>query len=63
MLEGPDSVEGLIRFAKERGVSQIFIGHSKRQGWWNPLRGNPVERLIGAAEGIDVRVFPQEASR
>jgi hypothetical protein len=23
------------------------------------LRGNPVERLIGLAEGIDVRVFPQ----
>jgi two-component system sensor histidine kinase KdpD len=60
MLEGPDSVEALIRFAKERGVTQIFIGHSKRRGWWNQLRGNPVERLIDAAEGIDVRVFPQE---
>jgi two-component system sensor histidine kinase KdpD len=63
MLEGPDSVEGLIRFAKERGVTQIFIGHSKRRGWWNQLRGNPVERLIDAAEGIDVRVFPQEPSQ
>jgi len=62
MLEGPDSVEGLIRFARERGVTQIFIGHSKRRGWWNQLRGNPVERLIDAAEGIDVRVFPQEPS-
>jgi K+-sensing histidine kinase KdpD len=63
MLEGPDSVERLIRFAKDRGVTQIFIGHSKRRGWWNQLRGNPVERLIDAAEGIDVRVFPQEPSR
>jgi two-component system sensor histidine kinase KdpD len=63
MLEAPDSVEGLIRFAKERGVTQIFIGHSKKRGWWNQLRGNPVERLIEAAEGIDVRVFPQEPSR
>ncbi len=63
MLEGPDSVEGLIRFAKELGVTQIFIGHSKRRGWWNQLRGNPVDRLIDAAEGIDVRVFPQEPSR
>jgi two-component system sensor histidine kinase KdpD len=63
MLEGPDSVERLIQFAKERGVTQIFIGHSKRRGWWNQLRGNPVERLINVAEGIDVRVFPQEPSR
>ena len=63
MLEGPDSVESLIRFARERGVTQIFIGHTRRQGWWNQLRGNPVERLIDSAEGIDVRVFPQEASK
>ena len=63
MLEGPDSVEKLIQFAKDRGVTQIFIGHSKRRGWWNQLRGNPVERLIDVAEGIDVRVFPQEPSR
>ena len=28
-------------------------------GWWERLRGNPVERLISLAEGIDVRVFPQ----
>jgi two-component system, OmpR family, sensor histidine kinase KdpD len=63
MLEGRDSVEGLIQFAKERGVTQIFIGHSKRRGWWDQLRGNPVERLIDSAEGIDVRVFPQEPSQ
>jgi hypothetical protein len=30
-----------------------------RKGWWHKLRGNPVERLIDLAEGIDVRVFPQ----
>ena len=63
MLDGPDTVEGLIRFAKDHGVTQIFIGHSKRRGWWNKLRGNPVERLIDLAEGIDIRVFPQEPSR
>lgn len=60
MLEGQDSVDVLIRFARERGVTQIFIGHSMRRGWWNQLRANPVERLIDSAEGIDVRVFPQE---
>jgi len=63
MLEGPDTVEALIRFARERGVTQIFIGHSMRRGWWNQLRGSPVERLIDQAQGIDIRVFPQGASR
>src|SRR5437016_13546266 len=59
VLEGHDPVRALVTFAHEKGITQIFIGHSLRRGWWHRLRGNPVERLIGLAEGIDVRVFPQ----
>ena len=59
VLEGRDPVRALVAFAREKGVTQIFIGHSMRKGWWNRLRGNPVERLIDLAEGMDVRVFPQ----
>jgi two-component system sensor histidine kinase KdpD len=59
VLEGHDYVGTLIRFAREHGVTQIFIGHSMREGFWYKLRGNPVERLIEMANGIDVRVFPQ----
>jgi two-component system sensor histidine kinase KdpD len=61
VLEGPDVVRALITFAREIGITQIFIGHSLRSDWWHRLRGNPVERLIDLAEGIDVRVFPQRA--
>jgi len=59
VLEGRDPVRTLIRFAREKGITQIFIGHSLRRGWRSKFRGNPVERLIDMAEGIDVRVFPQ----
>src|SRR2546422_29638 len=59
VLEGHDPVRALVTFAHEKGITQIFIGHSLRRGWWHRLRGNPVERLIGLAEGIHVRVFPQ----
>ena len=61
VIEGRDPVRALVSFARERGITQIFIGHSQRHGWWHRLRGNPVERLIDLAEGIDVRVFPQRA--
>jgi two-component system sensor histidine kinase KdpD len=54
-----DPARALITFAREIGITQIYIGHSQRKGWWQRLRGNPVERLIDLAEGIDVRVFPQ----
>jgi two-component system sensor histidine kinase KdpD len=59
VLKGHDPVKALIEFARNNGITQIFIGHSHRQGWWQQLRGNPVDRLIDLAEGIDVRVFPQ----
>jgi two-component system, OmpR family, sensor histidine kinase KdpD len=63
VLQGSDPARGLIQFARDIGITQIFIGHSHRRGWWQRLRGNPVERLIDLAEGIDVRVFPQRTNR
>ena len=62
VLGGRDPVKALIDFAREKGVTQIFIGHSQRRGWWQRLRGNPVDRLVDLAEGMDVRVFPQRQS-
>jgi two-component system sensor histidine kinase KdpD len=60
VLEGErDPAKALVTFAREIGITQIFIGHSMRKGWWQEFRGNPVDRLIDLAEGIDVRVFPQ----
>jgi two-component system sensor histidine kinase KdpD len=57
-----DPVKALISFARESGITQIFIGHSLRKGWLHQLRGNPVDRLIDLAEGMDVRVFPQRTA-
>jgi len=59
VIHGKDPVKALIEFARNNGTTQIFIGHSQRRGWWQQLRGNPVDRLIDLAEGMDVRVFPQ----
>ena len=59
VLEGKDPARVLVDFAKVNGVTQIFIGHSQQRGWLNRIRGNPVDRLIDFAEGMDVRVFPQ----
>jgi two-component system sensor histidine kinase KdpD len=62
VLDGRDAVRALIEFARKQGITQIFIGHSQRRGRWHRLRGNPVDRLIDLAEGIDVRVFPQRVT-
>ena len=59
LLEGGDAVAAILAFARQRGVTQIFIGHSLRHDWRSRFAASPVDRLIEAAGGIDVRVFPQ----
>jgi two-component system sensor histidine kinase KdpD len=59
LLEGSEWVEAILRFAQVGGVTQIFIGHSQRETWWERLFGSAVDRLIQTADGIDIRVFPQ----
>lgn len=58
ILFGEDAVGAILRFAERKGITQIFVGHSQRGGWWQRWRPNPVERLILESEGIDIRIFP-----
>jgi len=57
-LDGEDPVETLLRFAQHRGITQIFVGHKGRDSWLERCFGSDLDRLIRAADGIDVRVFP-----
>jgi two-component system sensor histidine kinase KdpD len=58
LLDGEDPVDTILEFARERGITQIFVGHSAREKWWQRLTGTPLDRLIRGANDIDVRVFP-----
>jgi two-component system sensor histidine kinase KdpD len=58
ILDGQDPIETLLKFAHEQGITQIFVGHSIREQWWERFTGTPLDRLIRGANDIDVRVFP-----
>lgn len=58
ILDGQDPIETLLGYAHEHGVTQIFVGHSTREQWWERFTGTPLDRLIRGAHDIDVRVFP-----
>ena len=58
ILEDRDPIAVILRFARENGITQIFIGHSLRRNWRTRLFGGPVDRLIREAEGMDIRIFP-----
>lgn len=59
ILDGDDPIDAILDFARERRVTQIFIGHGMGAKWWHRWTGGAVGRLIRGAEGMDVRVFPQ----
>jgi two-component system sensor histidine kinase KdpD len=58
LLDGEDPIDTILDFARERGITQIFVGHSAKEKWWERLTGTPLDRLIRGANDIDVRVFP-----
>lgn len=57
-LTGRDPMAALVEFARGRGVTQMFVGHSLRAGWRSQLFGGPIDRLLRMRLGMDVRVFP-----
>ncbi len=58
ILDGEDPVETILQFAREHGITQVFVGHSTQERWWERYTGTPLDRLIRGANDIDVRVFP-----
>jgi two-component system sensor histidine kinase KdpD len=58
LLEGEDEVKTIIDFAHKEGITQIFIGHSLTGDWRARFTRTTADRLIRAAEGIDVKLFP-----
>jgi two-component system, OmpR family, sensor histidine kinase KdpD len=61
ILESKDSgdpADAILTFARSRGITQLFVGHSQRTGLAR-LRGSPLDKLIWEGHGIDVCVFPQ----
>lgn len=59
LLDAEDHVNAIIRFARAHGITQIFVKRNAHESLWDRFFGNPIDRLIEVAEGIDVRVFPK----
>jgi two-component system sensor histidine kinase KdpD len=59
ILESDNPISAILEFARQKRITQIFVGHRAKQTWRDKLFGDPILRLIRSAEGIDVRVFPQ----
>jgi two-component system sensor histidine kinase KdpD len=59
ILSDTDAADAILTFAMQRGITQIFVGHSSvSHSIWARVKGGLVARLIRSAEGIDVVVYP-----
>jgi two-component system sensor histidine kinase KdpD len=58
VLNDLNATDAILKFARQKGITQIFIGRNTGEGKWPRLWRNPIERLILATEGIDVIVYP-----
>jgi two-component system sensor histidine kinase KdpD len=58
VLNDLNATDAILKFARQKGITQIFFGRNMREGKWPRLWRNSIERLILATEGIDVIVYP-----
>ncbi len=62
VLEAEDFAQAILEFARGHHVTQIFVGHSMRSRWQDLFFDSPLDKLIQAADSMDVRVFPHDAA-
>jgi two-component system sensor histidine kinase KdpD len=56
ILPGHDVAEAIVRFSRERHITQICLGRSLRSRWQHLLRPSVIHEVIRLADGIDVHV-------
>jgi two-component system sensor histidine kinase KdpD len=59
ILDG-EPVDAIVEFARARGITQIFVGHSQNSGPWSAIWRTSVDKLIQKSKGMDVRIFPNK---
>ena len=55
-LEGSDVAAALCKFAREKSVTLLIVGQSRRSGLRHALQGSVVQKLINNTDGLDVLV-------
>lgn len=58
ILQGRDPIDTVLEFARSRGITQVFIGHSRSSPFWSRVFGSKLDRLVRLSRGMDVRIFP-----
>jgi len=59
VVEAKDVPLAITDFARERGVTQIFMGRSARQPWWKLFEETVVQRIVRHARDMQVTIVAE----
>ena len=62
-IAAEDVAAALLKVAREKAVTLILVGQSKRSWWRHMTQGSVIDRLINNVEGIDVLVVSLEREK
>ena len=57
-LSGRSISHEILKFAHERHITQLVLGHSNRTKWQTLLRGSTINRILKDSKNIEIRVIP-----
>lgn len=61
-LTGKSVSRELVRFASQKHITQIIIGHANRSFWQMVFRGSPATKILRRAKDIEIHVIPDNRS-
>ncbi len=61
-LSGKSVSRELVRFASQKHITQLIIGHANRSFWQMAIRGSSVTKVLRHAKDIEIHVIPDIAS-
>lgn len=59
-LEGRSISSELIKFSKEKNITKLIIGHSKRTRFQKFFRGSTINKLLEGSKNIEIIVVPYD---
>jgi two-component system, OmpR family, sensor histidine kinase KdpD len=59
LTESPDVARAIADFARERGVTQIFMGRSRPRQWWQIFSETVVQRVVRESHDIQITIVAE----
>jgi two-component system sensor histidine kinase KdpD len=59
-LQGDDISEAVVKFVREKHITQVIFGRSAVEGWRTILYMNSINRFLRDAPAVDVHIVTQE---